>query len=1252
MANQPKIGGKIVLDGEKEYKQALSGINSEMRVLQSEVKKVSSEFGSNQSSIQAITVKNEVLTKQYETQKQKVNTLQDALKNAVNNQNKISQSTEKYKSALADAEKEMERMKNSSDSTSDEIDKQQKTIDELKKAIEKSEKAYVSNGKNVDRWQTSLNNAEAELNNMENSIKDNTRVIQKMEEANVDNVEELKKLENQLDDTAEKSNTFGDVLKANIAGEALIEGVKAVTSALTDMTKAMISVGSDFEASMSQVSAVSGATGKDFEQLNDKAKQMGASTKFTASEAADAFNYMAMAGWKTQDMLGGIDGILNLAAAGAEELGTTSDIVTDALTAFGESADQAGRLADVMAAASSNANTNIGMMGETFKYAAPLAGTLGYSMEDTAVAIGLMANSGIKASQAGTSLRATFQRMSAPPKAAASAMDALNFSMTDSNGQMKSLRTVMDELRGKFSTLSESEKILRASQIAGSNAMSGFLAIINAAPADYEKLTKAVDNSSGAAKNMADIMQNNLQGEMTKLQSATEGLGIAAYDKFGNVFKNSVKSVTDEVSSLTRQMESGKLGDKVEDLATGLGHVAEKGISLAIEIIPHLIDGFNFIVDNGAEITSILEGIATAMMIQKAVSVFQNAIQYIQGMQTALMGVTSAQEAANAAANMNPYVLLASVIGGVVVALGRYTVKTAKANKENDEMYQKIKKNKDAIAELNDTVKENDDAYADNIASAKANAKVLGNMADKLYQLNDKENKSVSEKCKMQAIVEELNQSMPELNLAIDEQTGKLNLNKKAVEDGITALKEQAKQQAIQDRYAGVIDEQVKAQEALFDAQVNIADIEEKQNDNLKEREEILAKLGSMQQNTDGYSYEEYNELSNRLNELNYDIDTYDMRMKEAKDVLDEANQSVETANNNFDKFDKTVQKFDMGEQNEQTATASAKTTELSQKLGELQQSYEDAYKKADESIKGQINLFDEFSAGSKTSIEEMQKNLDSNIKGMQDWRKNLTKLSKNCSEEFVSYLEDLGIGSSAQIEALANATPEQLKKYENAWKKSQNEITNTVKYSCKDAKEEVNKTKNELEKSIANDNKAVNAMKNTVSNVINAGKNEADGAKSVGENLADGISDGMKSKIATVAKVAATLVATAVGSAKKEGDIHSPSKRTKKEVGAPLVQGISAGIDGEIPRLQEKMRYAINVSLPKVKNVQNYSTAAAQQSISSTQMQDMIVNTVKAMDIPNTVVKAINNSGIKVTYKDETIGNIVADQFIKGVRR
>lgn len=1250
MSNQPKIGGKIVLDGEKEYKAALSSINSEMRVLQSEVKKVSSEFGSNQSSIQAITAKNEVLTKQYEAQKNKVNTLQDALKNAVNNQNKISQSTEKYKSALSDAEKEMERMKNSADSTSDEIEKQQNTIDELKKAIEKSEKAYVSNSKNVDRWQTSLNNAEAELNDMKNSIEDNTKVIKKMEDANVDNVEELKKLENQLDDTSEKSNTFGEVLKANIAGEALIEGVKAVTSALTDMTKAMISVGSDFEASMSQVQAVSGATGSDFDKLNDKAKQMGASTKFTASEAADAFNYMAMAGWKTEDMLGGIDGILNLAAAGAEELGTTSDIVTDALTAFGESADQAGRLADVMAAASSNANTNIGMMGETFKYAAPLAGTLGYSMEDTAVAIGLMANSGIKASQAGTSLRSVFKRMAAPPKTAAAAMDALNFSMTDSDGKMKSLRTVMDELRGKFSNLSESEKMLRASQIAGGEAMSGFLAIVNAAPSDYEKLTKAVENSNGAAKEMADIMQNNLQGEMTKLQSATEGLGIAAYDKFGNVFKNSVKSVTDEVSSLTRQMESGKLGDKVEDLATGLGRVAEKGISLAIEIIPHLIDGFNFIVDNGAEITSILEGIATAMMIQKAVAVFQSAVQYIQGMQVALTEVTAAQEAANAAANMNPYVLLASVIGGVVVALGRYAVKTAKANKENDEMYQKIKKNKDAIAELNDTVKENDDAYADNIASAKANAKVLGNMADKLYQLNDKENKSVTEKCKMQAIVEELNQSMPELNLAIDEQTGKLNLNKKAVEDGISALKEQAKQQAIQDRYAGVIDEQVKAQETLFDAQINLSDAQEKYNEALAEEKKLVDEINNTPFQ-DKFS-DEYNDMIAKRDSYHATTVRYKLDMEEAQEAVDSASEAVKTADSNFDKFDKTVQKMDMSEQAEQTYVASEKTNQLSMELGNLQDAYEDAYKKAHESIKGQISLFDEFSKGEKTSIEQLQKNLDSNIKGMQDWRKNLSKISKTCSADFVSELESMGMGASAQIEALANATPEQLKKYEKAWKKSQKEVEKTVEYSCKDIKEEIDDTNKDLEKSIADDNKAVNAVKNVVSNVVTAGKKEASKANEIGKSLVDGISSGLSAGISVLSTAGERAADSFISAAKKKAHINSPSKRTKQEIGKPLIQGISSGIDMEIPKLQEKMRYAINVSLPKVKNVQNYSTAATQQSISSTQMQDMIVNTVKAMDIPNTVVKAINNSGIKVTYKDETIGNIVADQFIKGVRR
>ena len=249
-------------------------------------------------------------------------------------------------------------------------------------------------------------------------------------------------------------------------------------TAVTALGGAAIKVGSDFEAGMSEVQAVSGASGEALEQLKEKAKEMGAKTKFSATESAEAMNYMAMAGWKTEEMLGGIEGIMNLAAASGEDLATTSDIVTDALTAFGMSASDSTHFADILAAASSNANTNVGLMGETFKYVAPLAGSLGYSAEDTATAIGLMANAGIKGSQAGTALRSIMTRLAKPTKESQAAMDALGLSITDSSGKMKPLSEIVGDMREGFSGLTEDEKASYAAMLGGQEAMSGLLAIV------------------------------------------------------------------------------------------------------------------------------------------------------------------------------------------------------------------------------------------------------------------------------------------------------------------------------------------------------------------------------------------------------------------------------------------------------------------------------------------------------------------------------------------------------------------------------------------------------------------------------------------------------------------------------------------------------------------------------------------------------------------------------------------------------
>lgn len=280
----------------------------------------------------------------------------------------------------------------------------------------------------------------------------------------------------------------------------------------------------DFEAQMKKVQAISGASGAEFDALTEKAKEMGAATQFSATEAGQALQYMAMAGWKTDQMLSGIPGIMDLAAASGEDLGRVSDIVTNALTAFGLKAGDSGHFADVLAQASSNSNTNVSMMGETFKYVAPLAGALKYSVEDTALAIGLMANAGVQGEQAGTSLRAIMTRLVDPPADAAKALAQLGVTVKNSDGTVKPFRQTMKELRSAFSDLTDSQRAQMVSSIAGQEAMSGFFALLNTSDSDFDKLTSAIDSSSGAAHRQAEIMNDNLKGDMKSLSSVWESL--------------------------------------------------------------------------------------------------------------------------------------------------------------------------------------------------------------------------------------------------------------------------------------------------------------------------------------------------------------------------------------------------------------------------------------------------------------------------------------------------------------------------------------------------------------------------------------------------------------------------------------------------------------------------------------------------------------------------------------------------------
>lgn len=381
---------------------------------------------------------------------------------------------------------------------------------------------------------------------------------------------ELKRLEQEskeaestltkLSGVGSKMESVGDKIAG--AGKAFMP----VSAGVTALGGAAIKTSSDFDAAMSKVAAVSGATGEDFDALRDKAREMGAKTKFSASEAAEAMNYMAMAGWKTGDMLSGVEGIMNLSAASGEDFATTSDIVTDALTAFGMTAKDSGHFADILAAASSNANTNVSMMGETFKYAAPIAGALGFSAEDTAQAIGLMANAGIKSSQAGTSLRGVMTNLSKDFKISGKNIGDVTIKTKNADGSMRSLNDILADSRKAFSGLSESEKAQAAQSLVGKNAMSGFLALMNSSPKDISKLEGAIKNCDGAAENMAEIMQDNLSGQITILKSQIQELAIS----FGDALMPMIRRIVAAFQGFIDRLNSMSDGTRNAILRVGM----------------------------------------------------------------------------------------------------------------------------------------------------------------------------------------------------------------------------------------------------------------------------------------------------------------------------------------------------------------------------------------------------------------------------------------------------------------------------------------------------------------------------------------------------------------------------------------------------------------------------------------------------------------------------------------------------------
>ncbi|MEV2424237.1 phage tail tape measure protein [Paenibacillus larvae] len=543
--------------------------------------------------------------------------------------------------------------------------------------------------------------------------------------------QKLKTLRTELGKTKLSLNGIGESMQK--AGKKIADAgsnlTKKVTLPIAGIGAAALKVGIDFEAGMSEVKAISGATGEDFEKLKAKAEELGANTKFSASEAASGLKYMAMAGWDTKQMLAGIDGVMMLAAASGEDLGLVSDIVTDSMTAFGLAADQAGKFADILAAASSKSNTNVAMLGESFKYVAPVAGALGYSAEDTAVALGLMANAGIKASQSGTSLRSALTNLASPTKEMKKVMSKLHISITDNKGKMKSLDTIMRDLRKSFGGLTKEQQASYAATLFGKEAMSGMLAIINTSEADYNKLSSAIYNSKGAAKDMSDTMQDNAKGGLTQLKSALEGLGI----KISNILIPVLNKVVDKVRKMVDRFS--KLDKGTQEVIVKMGLLAA-AVGPAVFIFGKLVDTF------GSTIKGISSTIGFIGKIGGSINSFSKiaslAVVPVRALGSAFMFLAA-----------NPVGLAITAIAGLTaagVALYNHLQKDAipEVERFGDEVSESTQKAVGAFMDLNDkaTVQLNELAWSGKTVSKETADSLTGTfkqMGDQIIENMDKD---------------------------------------------------------------------------------------------------------------------------------------------------------------------------------------------------------------------------------------------------------------------------------------------------------------------------------------------------------------------------------------------------------------------------------------------------------------------------------------------------------------------------------
>ena len=979
--------------------------------------------------------------------------------------------------------------------------KQQSALENTRAKLENLQKQHDLLQKEISETAGSTAGLEREKAKLEQRIHDTQSALERqgqklettgarLKEAGVDTANlsqkdqelaaRIKELEAEQEKAAEGARSFGEksaqafgVVQQAIAAAGVAVALREITEAYVEC----VGVAADFEETMSAVEALSQANAQEMAALTAEAKELGATTKFTAQEAGDAMGYMAMAGWGAADMLQGMDGVLQLAAASGEDLAMVSDIVTDSLSAFGLTAKDTAHFSDVLAAAATNSNTNVAIMGETFKMSASVAGALGYSIEDVAVAMGLMANSGVKGSIAGTALRNTFNGLLEGVTLTGAAFGEYEYSAVRADGTMKGFGATIDELRGYFERMTEAERVANAQAIAGQRGYNGLLAILNATNADYASLTESINNCTGAAQRMASVKLDNLNGQLTLMDSAWEALKTT-------------------------------LGEEFNPELRGLAELATELLGDANEFVkehPALVKGIMTFTGAMGGATLAITGANAAMKV-------------FQALNLAAMFTNPVFLAAGAAA----------ALAGGVVALA------AAAN----EGVPSVKELTEAARDMRKTMDEAGETYEDTARQTMATAEVADLYIGKLEEIEAATDGNVEENREYQNILGLLLRTVPELSDCISETTDQfgrstytLETTTEALRRNTEAWKKNAEAQAYQeyinslyDQYGEVLAEAAENEIKLTQAQVKLDAAEQKRNAAMERLNELTEQAG---ENNSQFT-QEYYDLQNAVYEYNDEIRRAEKTIGHLDTAMETGAEAAAAAEAEIRSAEDAVSLLTgaTGKQTEAEAEAARQSQELQAVIGDtaeevarLAEAYGEAYDAALDSISGQYALWDEAAAVAETSAGSINNALESQITYWQDYNKNLQTLTDRAGEieglsDVIASFADGSEDSVNAIAGMASASDEDLRAMVENWRELQKEQEATAE-SMADLKTGFSSEMDELQAELAEDVRAMDL---------------GEEAKASGRATIQGYIDGANSMLPVVREAYAELARAASG--------------------------------------------------------------------------------------------------------------------------